>query len=134
MLLIIVANALAAAQDRAQTVRVTNDKTRIVDNVYLITVTVNLGRQSSAVDLARDNFALSDNGIRQEIPFFTRIAPSNSGDNDIIYALGYKPPVWLFNGKRRKVSVVVYNAKGKTLKAHFSPREYLGTRAYLDGP
>ena len=123
----------ALAQDCPQTARLTNNENGIVDNTYLITVTVNLGHQRGAVDLVRDNFALSDNGIRQDIPFFARIQP-DSGNNDVIYALGYGPQSWLFDGERRKVRVVIRDATGKELKAHFSPTEYPGTRPLLDGP
>jgi len=126
ILLISVAGVHAIAQERVPSARVTSDQNGICDNVYLITVTVNLGHQTRAVSLARDNFALSDNGIRQDIPFFTRIQ-SDSGNNDVIYALGYHPPIWLFEGKRRKVMVVVHDATGKKLKARFFPTEYPGT-------
>jgi hypothetical protein len=126
ILLISVAGVHAIAQDRVPSARVTNDHNRTYDDIYLVTVTVNLGPKSRAVSLAREHFALSDNGIRQDIPFFTRIQP-DSGNNDVIYLLGYHPPIWLFDGKRRKVKVVIHDATGKKLKARFSPTEYPGT-------
>ena len=133
ILLIVVAGAHGVAQHHAETTRVTNAQNGISDNFYLITVTVNLGYQRGALDLARENFALSDNGIRQDIAFFTRIQP-NSDNNDVIYALGYHPQIWLFDGKRRKVRVVVHDATGKKLKAQFSPRKYSGIREFFNGP
>jgi hypothetical protein len=133
VLLISVAVVHGIAQERAPRARVTNDQNAICDNIYLITVTVNLGHQSRAVSLVRKNFTLSDNGIRQDIPFFARIQ-NGSGNNDVIYALGYHPQIWLFDHKRRKVRVVVHDATGKKLTARFSPTEYPGTREFLDGP
>ena len=130
--LFIVPGAPASAQNRLQTARATNNQNGISDTVYLITVTVNLGHQSGAGDLTREHFVLFDNGIRQDVPFFTRIHPSNDG-NDVVYALGYKPPVWLFDGKRRNIRVVVYDANHKKLKTHVSPTRYPGTTEFLDG-
>ena len=90
--------------------------------VYLITVEVRLKQQAGISDLAKENFVLYDNGVREDIRYWTKV--SGVGDKEVAYALGYSPPVDGLSGKLRRIRVEVRTKANKRVKAHFSPAVY----------
>ena len=100
----------------------------------LLTIMVYLGHQHDASELSKVDFILYDNGMRQDIRFWTRIQKSDLDNNGAIYALGYDPPVYDFDNKLHKIRVVVQTNARKKLRVQFSPRSYPATKEFFDSP
>ena len=101
---------------------------------YLLTIEVKLGQQDGAAELGKENFTLYDNGVRQEFSFWTRIEPSDTENKEAIYAIGFAPPVYVFDGKLHKIKIVVRNKANKKLSVQFFPARYRATKEFFDGP
>ena len=91
--------------------------------VYLMTVEVRLPNRDGSSELKKENFILYDNGAEQDIRYWTRIAASG----EVVYALGYHPPVYGSDARIRRIRVVVRSKANKRLKARFSPTHYRAT-------
>ena len=90
--------------------------------VYLITIKIRLKQHDGISDLTKENFVLYDNGVREDIRYWTKV--SGAGDKEVVYALGYSPPVDALAGKLRRIRVEVRTKANKRLKAQFFPAVY----------
>ncbi len=107
--------------------RTESDSGGISCPIYLVTIEVRLGQQSGASDLGRENFVLYDNGVVQDISFWTKLEGSATENKETSYAIGYHPPV-SFDGKLHRIRVVVQNKANNKLRVQFSPTRYRATR------
>jgi len=123
------------SQDRAMPGRNTkSDYTDISCPIYLVTIEVKLGQQDGATELGKENFTLYDNGVRQDFGFWTRIEPSVTENKEAIYAIGFHPPVYAFDGNLHRIKIVVRNKANKKLSVQFFPARYRATKEFFDGP
>ena len=98
---------------------------------YLITIEVKLGQQDGATELGKENFSLYDNGVRQDFSFWTRI--EDTENEEAVYAIGFVPPVYVFDGKLHKIKIVVRNKANKKLRVQFFPARYRATEEFFFG-
>ena len=84
-------------------------------------------------DLTKDDFVVYEDGVRQQLVFWTR----EDGDSDLEgiqsgYEIAYYPIKYPFDGKFRRIRVVVIQAKGKNkLRVEFSPKGYYAKKELL---
>ena len=112
----------------------TKNKSEIIRcPVYITVVKVKVSDQAGkeVSELTKDDFSVYEDGVKQQIVFWTSDGDTDAARIQPGYVMAYYPVNRSFEGKFRRIRVVV-RAKGRAkLKAEFTPKGYYAKKELL---
>ena len=126
---------VAQSPDQSESDNSTKSKAEIIvcpTYVTMVRVKVRDKTGKEVSDLTKDDFIVYEDGVRQPIVLWT----SEDGDSDAEgiqpgYEMAYYPMKYPFDGKFRRIQVVVRPKRKDKLRVEFSPKGYYAKKELL---